>query len=148
MLVTDGNGLPIGLLVESAAPHEVKLAERTLRTVRVPRAAGGKGGRPRTRPKEVVADKAFDSRALREWLRSRGIKATIPRYERGSKRKRPRRGRPPLPPALTYRSRWKIERTFAWLQNHRRLEIRRERLLSTFRAFVTLACCLILLKHV
>ena len=146
MLVTDGNGLPIGLLVESASPHEAKLAQQTLQTVRVPK-AGSKGGRPRTRPKELVADKAYDSRSLREWLRSRSIKATIPRYERGSKRKRPRRGRPPLPPAMTYRNRWKIERTFAWLYNHRRLEIRRERLLCTFRAFVTLACCLILLRH-
>ena len=53
MAVVDGNGLPIGLHVASAQPHEVTLAEPTLRTIRVPQ----KRGRPKTRPKELVADK-------------------------------------------------------------------------------------------
>src|SRR5699024_5326867 len=34
-------------------------------------------GRPRRRPKRVLADKAYSSRANREYLSSRGIKATI-----------------------------------------------------------------------
>lgn len=142
MLATDGNGLPIGLVVASASPHEVALAQETLRTISVPQ----KQGRPKTRPREVVADKAYDSRAFRDWLKSRGIKAVIPRFERRA-RKKPKRGRPFAAPTLIYKSRWKVERTFAWLQNYRRLEIRRERLLTTFRAFVRIACCLILLKH-
>ncbi|WP_327152635.1 hypothetical protein [Nocardia sp. NBC_01329] len=35
-------------------------------------------GRPRTRPDEVRADKAYSSAANRSHLRKRGIKATIP----------------------------------------------------------------------
>jgi uncharacterized protein YfaP (DUF2135 family) len=35
MLVTDGNGVPIGFHLDSASPAEVKLAEQTLQTVRV-----------------------------------------------------------------------------------------------------------------
>jgi hypothetical protein len=36
MVVTEGNGLPIGLHVDSAQPHERTLAEVTLQTIRVP----------------------------------------------------------------------------------------------------------------
>ena len=69
MLVTDGNGLPLGLCVASANRHELKLAVPTLQTVRVPRRGRG---RPRQRPKELVADKAYDSKCFRQWLRSKG----------------------------------------------------------------------------
>jgi hypothetical protein len=42
MLVTDGNGLPIGLELASANHHEVKLAVPALQTVWVPRRGGGR----------------------------------------------------------------------------------------------------------
>jgi hypothetical protein len=35
-------------------------------------------GRPRVRPGRVLADKAYSARAIRSWLRARGIRATIP----------------------------------------------------------------------
>jgi hypothetical protein len=40
MTVVDGNGLPIGLHLDSAQPHEITLAETTLNTIRVPNNAG------------------------------------------------------------------------------------------------------------
>src|SRR5919112_4010217 len=40
MLVADGEGLPIGLMLASAKLHEVRLAAATLQTVRVPRLRG------------------------------------------------------------------------------------------------------------
>src|SRR5690606_40025790 len=58
MMVSDGNGVPIGLYLDSAGHHEIRLAEATLKTVRVPQ----RRGRPRTRPKELVADKAYEDR--------------------------------------------------------------------------------------
>jgi hypothetical protein len=90
MLVVVGGGLPIGFQLASANRHEVKLATSTLQSVRVPR--GGRGC-PKQRPKELVADKAYDSSSFRGWLRSWGIKPTIPSYQR-RERKRPKRGRP------------------------------------------------------
>lgn len=42
MAVVDGSGLPIGLHVDSAQPHELPLAEPILQTISVPR----KRGRP------------------------------------------------------------------------------------------------------
>ena len=133
MIVTDGHGLPIGLHVDSARPHEITLAHETLQTVRVPRPRG----RPRTRPKRLVADKAYDSRAFRQSLRRRGIKVTIPTLER-RQRRRPKRGRP-IRVGPAYKSRWKVERAFAWMDNCRRLVVRYERLPHCYHAFCLVA---------
>src|SRR5215813_1148623 len=47
MVLVDGEGLPLGVRLESASPREVTLAETTLAQVRVPRPKG----RPRQKPK-------------------------------------------------------------------------------------------------
>ena len=132
MVVADGQGLPIGLHVASAQPHESRLAEAALATIRVPQPRG----RPRTRPQELVADKAYDSQAFRRYLRRRGIKPTIPPVVRRH-RKRPKRGRPILT-GSSYRQRWKVERCFGWMDNDRRLVVRYERYLEHDKA-----CCLL-----
>jgi len=143
MLAADGNGLPIGFELAGANHHEVKLAVGTLDTVRVPRRGRG---RPKQRPKELVADKAYDSRRFREWLRSKGIRPTIPPYQRRA-RKRPKPGRP-TKTGPGYAERWKVERTFAWLGNFRRLLVRHERYLSAFRALYLVAFIVISLRRI
>lgn len=136
MLVTDGEGIPLGAMVESAQKSEVKLAEATLATVRVPRPVG----RPRTRPRQVVADKGYDSEALRRRLRERGIRPCIPRRRNAT----PRPG--PKPDVSAYRDRWHVERTFAWLGNFRRLVVRWERSVHTYLAFLLIACLILVLR--
>ncbi|WP_373305810.1 transposase [Streptomyces flavofungini] len=49
--------------------------ETVMAGVRVPRSGPG---RPRTRPDAVLADRAYSSRAIRNHLRRRGIRAVIP----------------------------------------------------------------------
>jgi hypothetical protein len=44
MMVVDGQGLPLGVLLESAQRSEVKLAEEAPRPVRVPHRVRGEGG--------------------------------------------------------------------------------------------------------
>ncbi|GIV64737.1 MAG: transposase [Bellilinea sp.] len=136
MVVVDGTGVPIGLHVASAQPHERTLAEATLRTIRVPR----RRGRPRTRPKEVVADNADDSAAVRNDLRRRGITPTIPARERRT-RQRPTRGRP-LRTGARYQHRRKVERCVAWMDTYRRLVVRYDRHLHSSRAFCLVAIML------
>jgi transposase len=141
MLVADGEGLPLGLMLASANQHEVRLAAAALQTVQVPR----RRGRSKQRPKELVADKAYDSKHLRHWLRSLKIKPTIPPYQR-RKRIRPKRGRP-LRVGPGRGERWKVERTFAWLGSFRRLLVRHERYPSIFRAFFLVAFIIISLRR-
>jgi transposase len=136
MVVTDGHGLPIGPYVDSAQPRESRLADATLATVRVPQPRG----RPQTRPKELVADRACDSRAFRQRLRRRGIKTTIPTVARRERRK-PKRGRP-LKLGASYRQRWKVEHGFGWMDNCRRLVVRYERAVEHDQAFCRIAIIL------
>src|SRR5262245_37081793 len=74
MVVVDGNGLPLGFHLESANIAEVKLAEQTLDSISVSRPRG----RPKRHPKKLVADRGYDSSALRHALRRCGIRMCIP----------------------------------------------------------------------
>jgi IS5 family transposase len=70
----------LGVRLESASPGEVTLAEATLAEVKVPRPKG----RPRQKPKRVIADRAYDSDPMRERLAKRGIDLIVP-YRENSK---------------------------------------------------------------
>jgi transposase len=136
MVLADGQGLPIGLHVASAQPHESQLAEAPLATVRVPQPRG----RPRTRPKELVADKAYDRQAFRRSLRRRGIKPTIPTFARRYS-KHPKCGRL-ICTGPSDCQRWKVERCFGWMDNYRRLVVRYERSVEHYKAFCLIAIIL------
>jgi IS5 family transposase len=93
----------------------------------------GKRGHPRKHLKVLATDKGYDAKALRQRLRTRGIRAQIPK--RVWKTKSPR-GRPikrDVP-------RFQAERTFAWFQKkYRRLVVRWERFAVCFTAFLAIA---------
>jgi transposase len=136
MVVVDGTGVPIGLHVDRAHPHERTLAEPTMRTIRVPRTRG----RPKTRPNELGADKAYDSAEVRRSLRRRGITLTVPPREQRT-RQHPKRGHP-LRAGTSYRQRWTVERCVAWMDTCRRLVVRSDRHLHRSRAFCLVAIML------
>jgi transposase len=138
MVVVDGQGVPLGNLLESASPTEVKLVEPTLATIAVPR--GGRG-RPRKRPERLIYDKACDADPLRKRLARRGIDLICP--HRKNRKRPPRQDGRKL---RRYKRRWKVERTFAWLGNFRRLVVRWERDIKMYRAFFHVACLLITLR--
>jgi transposase len=143
MLVIDGNGLPLGFHLDSASRAEVRLAERTLDTIRVARPRG----RPKQRPEKLVADRGYDSNAFRRALRSRGIRMCIP-PKRRPKNWKPKRGRPIVARKDDYRLRFKVERSFAWLGNFRRLLIRWEHLVGVYRAWFSFALLLLCVRRV
>lgn len=98
-------------------------------------------GRARTRPDAVRGDKAYSSRAIRAYLRSRGIKAVIPEPD-DQKTHRKRRGshggRPVSLDATDYRNRNVIERRFCRLKQWRALATRYDKLATVYRAAVIL----------
>ena len=138
MVLVDGQGIPLGALLASATPHEVRLAEATLARVKVPR----RRGRPRSKPQRIIADKAYASDPLRRRLQQRGIELIVP--YRWYKKEKPFADRRKL---RRYRRRWKIERTNAWLGNYRRLAVRYDRLLSVYQGFFHVACLMITVRH-
>ena len=139
MVVVDGQGIPLGSTLASVSPAEVQLAEKTLEAVKVARSGNG---RPKKRPARLIGDKGYDSDPLRKRLKYLKIELIAP--HRGNRKKpKTQDGRK----LRRYRKRWKVERTFAWIGNFRRLVVRYERDIKMYRAFFHLACLMITLNR-
>ena len=132
MAIADRHGLPIAAGIASASPHETTLVEATIENSFLP-----------YDPDCLIGDRAYDSDPLDARLKSeRGIDMIAP-HKRNRRRARTQDGRP----FRRYRSRWKVERLFAWLQNYRRLIVRHERHAENFLGFLHLGCLCILFKR-
>jgi transposase len=128
MAFSDGSSVPLALHAESASPHEVSLVEATLASAFL-----------KEKPERLIGDKAYDSDPLDESLLERGIEMIAP-HRKNRKKKKTQDGRK----LRRYRSRWKIERLFAWLQNFRRLVVRYEYKDQNFLGMAQLGCIVIL----
>lgn len=87
----------------------------------------------------LVADRGYDARAIRRYLRRRGIRAMIPERRPGKGRCRRRRGRPPIFDKAVYAKRNVSERLIGWLKEYRRLATRYEKYARCYLAMVKLA---------
>jgi transposase len=92
-------------------------------------------------PERLIGDKAYDSDPLDKNLEQQGIEMIAPHRQNRAKQKT-QDGRK----LRRYKRRWKIERFFAWLFNYRRCVVRYEYKEENFKAFILLACILILLR--
>jgi transposase len=133
MVVVDGAGIPLGVRLLEASPAEVTLVEYTLSAL--PK-------KLRRKIQRLIADRGYDSDSLRRHLAAEGIELICP-HRKGRKKKATQDGRK----LRRYRKRWKVERTFAWLGNFRRLVVRYERNPQIYEAFFHVACLLITLRH-
>ena len=132
MICSDGQGIPLAVMTETASRHEVKLVEPLLEKVTL----------QNRQPSRLIYDKAADSDPLRTRLKERGIDLICP-HKRNRKKPNTQDGRK----LRRYKRRWKIERSIAWLHNYRRIVTRWEYHAHLFLGFVKLACMFTLLKR-
>jgi Transposase DDE domain len=128
--LTDAAGMPLANRTTPANGNERAQVMPLLDAVRL---RTGTRGRPRKRPKVIVTDRGYAAKGLRRQLRTRGIRAQLPKRVWKTK---PWRGRP-----ITINvPRFQAERTFAWFQKqYRRLVVRWERRAACFAAFLAIA---------
>jgi transposase len=107
------------------------------------------------RPKELWADRGYDSQPLAEGVRERQIEPRISRRRRageaipaGQRGREVWRGKKRQTKTLDPlgRHRWQIERTNAWLKSKRRIATRRDRKADNYLAFLHLGMILILAR--
>lgn len=131
-MLTDGQGVPIGVAVAGANVHDQKLVDETLRSIPVRRP------RPTPRKKQhLCADKGYDADSVRRAAKRRRYTAHIPK-----------KGIDPAPkkhPGGKAR-RWVVERTHSWTNRARRLLTRWEKKVANYLGFLHLQFALTALR--
>ncbi len=122
-MACDSLGRPLRLLIAAGQSHDILAAPALI--------AG-------LTPQTVMADRAYDSNALRQEIDKIGAKAVIPST-------RSRKAPIPHDPIL-YRLRNRIERCFNKLKHFRRFATRYDRLSAHYLAFIQIAATMIWMR--
>ena len=93
------------------------------------------------KPKALYADSAYDTEEIRSRLSSMGIEPNIPINPRNGRKTKPYKV------GIYRRMRSAVERFFGWIKSFRRIIIRYERLTSTYKALINIACIIIHLRY-
>lgn len=122
-LLADALGRPLRFLLSGGEVHESRTAEVMLEGIEAD---------------AVIADKAYDSDAIRDTAKAAGMKAVIP--SRSNRKRRIRHDK------ALYRERNRIERCFNKLKHFRRLATRYDRRACHFLAFLSLAAAMLWMR--
>ena len=129
-LLIEAQGVPVGVAVDGANRHDMKLVRPTLDTVVI--------ARPEPtleQPQGMCLDKGYDFDEVRRTLEEFGFTAHI--RSRGEEAKALKR-------EAGFRARrWVVERTHGWLNRFRRILVRWDKSPENYIAFLHFACALI-----
>jgi putative transposase len=129
-LLTEGHGVPIGLALDGAHRHDMKLVRPTLESLIVERPEP-----TAEQPQGMCLDKGYDYDEVRDILREFGFTAHI--RARGEEAQTLKRE------AGHKARRWVVERSHSWLNRFRRILVRWDKQPQHYLAFLHFACALI-----
>ena len=124
-VLSDGRGVPLGVVVSGANTHDIKLLQATFDSIPIRRP------QPTTRLQHVYLDKAYDSKNVRQFLQRRHYKPNV--KSRGDEAKKKKKN-----PRFKAR-RWVVERTQSWINRFRRLLVRWEKKSQNYLAMLQFA---------
>ena len=127
---TDGEGVPLGIVVAGANTHDKWLVKPTLRNLIVKRP------KPTPRKKQnFCGDKGYDYKDVRAMIKAKGYIDHI--LSRGEEKKK-------LVKKPGWRARrWVVERTHGWLNRFRRILVRWEKKTENYEAMLHFASAII-----
>lgn len=131
-ILTDKKGLPADIEFGKGNKHDLTFVNKHIKNT------------SRIRKKLLNLDKGYTSKELRRELKKKGIKINMETRQGDYKRKRgPKFGFN----KEKYKTRFLIERQFAWIESFKRLRTRVDRHIASFKAFVYLALIIILMRN-
>ena len=127
-ILVDGKGLPLGVCVDGANRHDMKMTKATLQSIVIYRPE------PTIRSKQhMCMDKGYAFPEVYELLEEYGY--TIHIRLKGKERSTIKEGIP------KYRARrWVVERTHSWMNRFRRLLVRWEKRIENYIGMLHFAC--------
>lgn len=127
-ILVDGKGVPLGVCVDGANRHDMKMTKATLQSIVIYRPD------PTIRSKQhMCMDKGYEFPEVYELLEEYGY--TIHIRLKGKERGSIKEGIP------KYRARrWVVERTHSWMNRFRRLLIRWEKRIENYIGMLHFAC--------
>jgi putative transposase len=129
-LLSEGHGVPIGLMIAGANRHDMKLVRPTIESIIVEHPEP-----TQEQPQGMCLDKGYDYQEVRDILHEFGFTAHIrPRGEEAQVIKRQ---------AGFKARRWVVERAHSWMNRFRRLLVRWDKKPENYLAFLHFACGLI-----
>ena len=131
-LRVEGQGKPVAFVLTPGQRHEASVFEELMTQGEVRRSGRG---RPRIKPQRVCGDKGYSSRRIRDYLRRRGIRHTIPR-KINERRTGPFN-------RILYRQRNLVERTINRLKQFRRIATRYEKKAENYLATLQIGSLLL-----
>jgi len=134
-LLTDGQGIPLALVVEGANRHDVKLLCATLDGLVIARPEPTE-----ETPQHLCLDAAYDGAWVREAVQAR-------RYQDHIRSRAEEKQEKAHTPGARAR-RWVVERTHSWINRSRRLLVRWEKKTENYLAFLQLACAQLIFSKI
>lgn len=129
-VLTEASGIPVGLAIDGANRHDMKLTQPTIESIPIDRPAP-----TADEPQGMCLDKGYDFEEVRALLaefgftahiRARGEEAQAIKKEAGFKARR-----------------WVVERTHSWMNRFRRILIRWEKKPENYLGLLHLVCAVI-----
>src|ERR671932_1031465 len=131
--LTEGQGVPIGVAIDGANRHDMKLVRPTLESLVAERPEATE-----EEPQGMCLDKGYDYDEVREILEEFGFTAHIRGRGEEAKELQAEAGK--------RARRWVVERSHSWLNRFRRLLVRWDKKPENYLAFLHFACGLIALR--
>jgi transposase len=129
-LLTEGHGVPIGVAVDGANRHDMKLVRATIESIVVERPEVTE-----EEPQGMCLDKGYDYDDVREILEEFGFTAHIKARGEEAKELNQEAGK--------RARRWVVERSHSWMNRFRRILVRWDKKPENYLAFLHFACALI-----
>jgi transposase len=135
-VLTDGQGIPLSVVITAANVHDMKAAINTLDNIVVKRPSY----KINEEKQNLCLDKGYDFQEIENEVIK---KRYLPHIRR--------RGEQSITKDSNYnikRRRWVVERTNSWHNRFRKLLVRYEKKLENYFALVCLGCCIIIYRRI